>query len=159
MGSNNNINDVVRHLLEGMHTMSKSETLVGEPIATKSGTLVPIHRLRVGFAAGSASGNAQASSRTGQTGGRGVGGTVQIDPVAVIAVGTDGTPRVLAVDGDADTALQRLVEQVPDLLVRAVRGIGERVVAARPELRAALEPKEEKALAAPASDAEPKKKK
>ena len=33
MGSN--ISDIVKQLLDGMHTMSKTETIIGEPIRTK----------------------------------------------------------------------------------------------------------------------------
>ena len=123
-----NISDIVRQLVEGMHTMSKTETIIGEPIAAKDATLIPIHRLRIGFAAGTATGNAHASSREGKSGGRGAGGTVQLDPVAVIAVGADGIPRVLAVDGEAEGGLQKLVDQLPEILLRAAKGIGERVV-------------------------------
>ena len=126
-----NISDIVRQLVDGMHTMSKSETIIGDPIAAKDATLIPIHRLRIGFAAGTATGNAHASSREGKSGGRGAGGTVQLDPVAVIAVGGDGVPRVLAVDGEAEGGLARLLEQAPDLLVRAARAIGERAASAQ----------------------------
>jgi uncharacterized spore protein YtfJ len=111
-----------------MHTMSKTETIIGEPIVAKDATLIPIHRLRIGFAAGTGTGNAQASARQGQSGGRGAGGAVQVDPVAVIAVGADGTPRVHAVDGDAEGGLSRLVDQLPDLVLRAAKGLGDRVV-------------------------------
>ena len=123
-----NISDIVRQLVLGMHTMSKTETIIGEPIAAKDATLIPIHRLRIGFAAGTATGNAHASAREGQSGGRGAAGTVQLDPVAVIAVGADGIPRVLAVDGEAEGGLQKLVDQLPEILLRAAKGIGERVV-------------------------------
>jgi uncharacterized spore protein YtfJ len=123
-----NISDIVRQLVDGMHTMSKTETIVGDPIQTDEATLIPIHRLKIGFAAGTATGNAHASAREGKSGGRGAGGTVQLDPVAVIAVGADGVPRVLAVDGEAEGGLQRLMDQLPELALRAVKGMGERAL-------------------------------
>jgi uncharacterized spore protein YtfJ len=52
---------------------------------------------------------------------------VQLDPVAVIAVGSDGTPRVLAVDGESEGGLQRLMDQLPEIALRAVKGLGERM--------------------------------
>jgi uncharacterized spore protein YtfJ len=58
-----------------------------------------------------------------------VAGSVQLDPIAVITVGADKVPRVLAVDGDAENALGRLVDQLPELLVRAAKGLSDRVVA------------------------------
>ena len=127
--SNDQLSDLVRQLLDGMHAMSKTETILGDPIQAKNATLIPVHRLRIGFAAGTAKGDANADTRRGQSGGRGVAGSVQLDPIAVIAVGADKVPRILAVDGEAESALGRLADQLPDLLVRAARGLGERVVA------------------------------
>jgi uncharacterized spore protein YtfJ len=129
--ASSDISDIVRQLLDGMHTISKTETIVGEPLQAGDATLLPIHRVKIGFAAATAKGKGQATLRQGQSGGRGAGGTVQLDPVAVIAVGADGTPRVLAVDGEAEGGLQRLLEQVPDLLVRAAKAIGDRVGSAQ----------------------------
>lgn len=127
--SNDQLSDLVRQLLDGMHAMSKTETILGDPIQAKNATLIPVHRLRIGFAAGTAKGDANAESRRGQSGGRGAAGSVQLDPIAVIAVGADKVPRILAVDGEAESALGRLADQLPELLVRAARGLGERVVA------------------------------
>ena len=116
-------------MLDGMHTLSKTDTILGEPIQAKNATLIPVHRLRIGFAAGTAKGDANADARRGQSGGRGVAGSVQLDPIAVITVGADKIPRLLAVDGDAETALGKLVEQLPELLIRAAKGLSDRVVA------------------------------
>jgi uncharacterized spore protein YtfJ len=124
-----NLSDLVRQMLDGMHTLSKTDTILGEPIQAKNATLIPVHRLRIGFAAGTAKGDASADARKGQSGGRGVAGSVQLDPIAVIAVGADKVPRVLAIDGDAENALSRLVDQLPELLVRAAKGLSDRVVA------------------------------
>src|SRR5262245_10005123 len=110
-----------------MHTISKTETIVGEPLQAGDATLLPIHRVRIGFAAATANGKGRASAREGQSRGGGAGGTVQLDPVAVLAVGADGTPRVLAVDGEAEGGMQRLLEQVPDLLLRAAKAVADRV--------------------------------
>ena len=124
------ISDIVRQLLDGMHAISKTETIIGEPLQAGDATLLPIHRVKIGFAAGTAKGKGRGSARQGQSGGGGAGGTVQLDPVAVIAVGADGTPRILAVDGDAEGGMQRLLEQAPDLLLRAAKAIAERVTSA-----------------------------
>ena len=123
------LSDLVRQMLDGMHTLSKTDTIFGDPIQAKNATLIPVHRLRIGFAAGTAKGDASADARRGQSGGRGVAGSVQLDPIAVITVGADKIPRILAVDGDAESPIGRLLDQVPDLLVRAARAVGERVVA------------------------------
>jgi uncharacterized spore protein YtfJ len=123
------LSDLVRQMLDGMHTLSKTDTILGEPIQAKNATLIPVHRLRIAFAAGTAQGDASADARRGQSGGRGVAGSVQLDPIAVITVGADKIPRLLAVDGDAESTLGKLVDQLPDLLIRAAKGLGDRVVA------------------------------
>ena len=68
------LSDLVRQMLDGMHTLSKTDTILGEPIQAKNATLIPVHRLRIGFAAGTAKGDANADARRGQSGGRGVAG-------------------------------------------------------------------------------------
>jgi uncharacterized spore protein YtfJ len=123
------LSDLVRQMLDGMHTLSKTDTILGEPIQAKNATLIPVHRLRIGFAAGTAKGDASVDARKGQSGGRGVAGSVQLDPIAVICVGADQVPRILAVDGDSESAVGKLLDQVPDLVARLAKGIGERVVA------------------------------
>jgi len=123
------LSDLVRQMLDGMHTLSKTDTILGEPIQAKNATLIPVHRLRIGFAAGTAKGDASVDARKGQSGGRGVAGSVQLDPIAVITVGADQVPRILAVDGDSESAVGKLLDQVPDLVARLAKGIGERVVA------------------------------
>jgi|SRR5579859_2142756 len=123
-----NLSDLVRQMLDGMHTLSKTDTILGEPIQAKNATLIPVHRLRIGFAAGTAHGDASADARKGQSGGRGVAGSVQLDPIAVITVGADKIPRILAIDGDSESALGRLVDQLPELVARAAKGLSDRIV-------------------------------
>ncbi len=123
------LSDLVRQMLDGMHTLSKTDTILGEPIQAKNATLIPVHRLRIGFAAGTAKGDASVDARKGQSGGRGVAGSVQLDPIAVISVGADQIPRILSVDGDSESAVGKLLDQVPDLVARFAKGIGDRVVA------------------------------
>lgn len=129
----NTLSEVVTQLLDGMNTISKTETLIGEPLTADDATIIPIHRIRVGFAAGVGKGDGRVASREGQGGSRGAGGMVQIDPVAVIAVGRDGAPRILSVDGDVDSGVARLLDQVPDLLLKAARTVTDKVA---PELAA-----------------------
>jgi uncharacterized spore protein YtfJ len=124
---NHRISEIVSNLLGGRHTLSKSETIIGDPLKAGDATLIPVHRLRVAFAAGAARAGASGSGGAGETGGRGAGGTVQIEPVAVIAVGRDGNPRILTVDGDAEGSWRHLLEQVPELLGKAAKMLGERV--------------------------------
>src|SRR5690349_2864414 len=92
------ITSVVHTLLEGLHSMSKSETLIGEPYTLGEATIVPIHRLRVALGAGAVNGGAKQDAASGESGALGAGGVVQIEPVAVITVGRDGVPRIMCVE-------------------------------------------------------------
>jgi uncharacterized spore protein YtfJ len=120
------ITSVVHTLLEGLHSMSKSETLIGEPYTLGDATIVPIHRLRVALGAGSVHGGAKQNATSGESGALGAGGVVQIEPVAVITVGRDGVPRIMCVESEPN-ATERLLEQLPDVLSRAAKLLSERV--------------------------------
>jgi uncharacterized spore protein YtfJ len=121
------ITDIVKNLLGGMRSISRTDTLVGEPVQVGGATVIPIHRLRVGFLAGAIDAGGKASSAEGKTGGRAVGGTAQIDPVAVLAIGPDGRPRLLSVEGEAEGTWQGLLRDAPDLMSKALRKLGERI--------------------------------
>lgn len=121
------IHDIVHNLLDGIHTISKSETVVGEPQQAGDAMIIPVHRLKVAFGAGSAKAGTQGGRLGGETGAMGAGGAVELDPIAAIAVGRDGTPHILTVDGHAEGTWAALLQEVPDLLTRVVQAIGDRV--------------------------------
>jgi uncharacterized spore protein YtfJ len=122
----NKITDVVHTLLDGLHSMSKSETIVGEPCKVGDATFVPVLRLRVALGAGSVHGGAKQDAASGDSVGLGAGGAVQIDPIAVIAVGRDGVPKIMCVETE-DNAAAKLLENLPDLLSGGVKLLAERV--------------------------------
>lgn len=114
----NKLDQVVDNLLDGMHQMSSIETVVGEPLQAGEALLVPIHRLRVGFGVGTVGAGGHGTSTEGKYGGRAVGGGVQVEPIAVVAIAKDGRPRLMAVDGEPEQMMGQLFEQVPSLLGR-----------------------------------------
>lgn len=114
------LDTVVDHLLDGMHQISKIETVVGEPLQAGDAMLVPIHRLRVGFGVASVGAGGHGETGEGNYGGRGVGGGVQVEPIAVVAIGKDGRPRLMAIDGEPEQMVGQLFEQIPDLLGRVL---------------------------------------
>ena len=73
------ITGVVHTLLEGLHSMSKTETLMGQPYTLGDATIVPIHRLRVALGAGAVHGGAKADGSSGESGALGAGGVVKIE--------------------------------------------------------------------------------
>ena len=125
--SESKIGDIVSSLLSGVHGISKSETIVGEPQQAGDATVIPIHRLKIAFGAGSASAGGRSGKMGGKSGGHGAGGAVELDPVAVIAIGKNGHAHLLTVDGDENTAWSSLLRDVPDILGRLAQSLAERV--------------------------------
>jgi uncharacterized spore protein YtfJ len=121
------ITSVVHTLLEGLHAMSKSETLIGEPYTLGEATIVPVHRLRVALGAGAVHGGAKNNASSGESGALGAGGVVQIEPVAVITVGRDGVPRIMCVENEANAA-EKLVAQMPEAFGRIAKLLGDRAL-------------------------------
>jgi uncharacterized spore protein YtfJ len=138
------IAELVNTLLDGVHGISKSETIIGEPQKAGEATVIPVHRLKVAFGAASAKGGAHAGRLGGDSGGHGAGGAVELDPVAAIAVGKDGHAHLLTVDADSVNSWSALLQEVPDLVARLAHTLGDRVnlelktrgVRAAPELKA-----------------------
>ncbi len=131
--SESKIGDIVSSLLSGVHGISKSETIVGEPQQAGDATVIPVHRLKIAFGAGSASAGAKSGKGGGKSGGHGAGGAVELDPVAVIAISKNGHAHLLTVDGDESSAWSALLQEVPDILGRLAQSVGDRV---RTELNA-----------------------
>ena len=131
--SESKIGDIVSSLLSGVHGISKSETIVGEPQQAGDATVIPVHRLKIAFGAGSATAGGKSAKLGGKSGGHGAGGAVELDPVAVIAVGKDGSAQLLTVEGDETSAWSALLRDVPDILGRLAQTVGDRV---RTELNA-----------------------
>jgi uncharacterized spore protein YtfJ len=145
--SESKIGDIVSSLLSGVHGISKSETIVGEPQRAGDATIIPVHRLKIAFGAGSATAGAKSGKMGGKSGGHGAGGAVELDPVAVIAISKNGHAHLLTVEGDESSAWSALLQEVPDILGRLAQSVGDRVRAeldARsvkaPEVGAAAEP-------------------
>ena len=141
-----NISQVINTLVTGLHTLSKSETIIGDAYQLGDATLVPVHRLRVGLGAGALSAGGQRETSKGESGGSGAGGTVQLEPVAVIAVGRDGVPRILTVEPQSENVLQGIINQLPEVAGRALKLLSDRLeplankVAKPTEVSAAAEP-------------------
>ena len=120
------ITNVVHTLLDGLHSMSKSETIIGDAYTLGEATIVPVHRLRVALGAGAMHGGVKDDARSGESGALGAGGGVQIEPVAVIAVGKDGVPRIMCVESESDPA-KKVMEQLPEMMGTVAKILSERV--------------------------------
>jgi uncharacterized spore protein YtfJ len=125
--SETNITDIVNNLLDGVHEISKSETIVGQPQQAGDATVIPVHRLKVVFGAGSGSAGAHGKQVGGDSGLHGAGGAVELDPVAAIAVDKDGVAHVMAVEADSGSTWSALMQEVPDLIAKFAHTLGDRV--------------------------------
>lgn len=121
------ITKIVNNLLDGVHGISKSETVIGEPQQAGEATVIPVHRLKIAFGAGSAKAGAHRGKSGADSGGQGAGGAVELDPVAAIAIGKDGHAHLLTVDADATNMWSNLLAEVPDLVSRLAHTLGDRV--------------------------------
>lgn len=111
----NSLTDLMHSVMEKVHEMVDTNTIVGQPISTPDGvTLIPISKVSFGFGSGGGDyGKAQPKGFGG-----GAGGGVNIAPVAFLVV-KDGITRVIPVAVPPATAVDRIVEMAPDLLDRA----------------------------------------
>lgn len=121
------ISELVNTLLDGVHGISKSETIIGQPQQAGDATVIPVHRLKIAFGAGNAKAGAHAGRSGADSGGQGAGGAVELDPVAAIAVGKDGHAHLLTVDADSMSSWSQLLAEVPDLVARLAHSVGDRV--------------------------------
>lgn len=112
MEKKNPVSDLMRSTIEKLHEMVDTNTIVGQPINTPDGvTLIPISKVSIGFGSG---GGDYGKTQPAQFGGAG-GAGVKIDPVAFLVI-KDGVTRVLPVAAPPVTAVDRVVEMVPDLM-------------------------------------------
>ncbi|RYZ06662.1 MAG: hypothetical protein EOO73_15300 [Myxococcales bacterium] len=153
--SDTKIADVVQSLLQGVQGISKSETIVGAPQQAGDATVIPVHRLKIAFGAASANAGARGAKVGGDSGGYGAGGAVELEPVAAIAVGKDGTAHLLTVEGDERAGWSALLQEVPDIVSRLANAVGDRV---RVELAARSASAPASAIAETARDVLPAKK-
>ena len=109
------LTDLMYSVMEKVHEMVDTNTIVGQPISTPDGvTLIPISKVSFGFGSGGGDyGKVQPKGFGG-----GAGGGVNIAPVAFLVV-KDGITRVIPVAVPPATAVDRIVEMAPDLLDRA----------------------------------------
>ena len=116
------VSELMRSTMEKIHEMVDTNAIVGQPITTPDGvTLIPISKVSFGFGSG---GGDYGKAQPHQFGGGG-GAGVKIDPVAFLVI-KDGVTRVLPVAVPPATAVDRVIEMVPDLMDKAERFLDKR---------------------------------
>ena len=112
------IGDLMTTTMQKIREIADVRTIVGDPISAEGVTIIPVSRLAVGFASGGSdfAGKNQKPEADNSFGGGG-GAGMSLSPVAFLVI-KDGTVRLLPVDPRPGSAVDRVVEMVPDVLDR-----------------------------------------
>ena len=124
------VKDLIKKLLEEIHAISKTETVVGEPLQVGDSKIIPISKLSIGFGVGGGNASGAGKGNTKADGSvmlGGAGGGVKVQPVAFIAVDPDGGAQLLCLDEPEATVIDKLLHVAPELVERlALRIKGEK---------------------------------
>jgi len=101
----NNVSEILKSVVGELKEISKSETIIGDPITVGDRTVIPIVRISVGFGAGGGQGE-NSKSETGFGGGG--GGGVKIEPSAFIIMDKDGVSILPANKGKWDSIIDSI---------------------------------------------------
>jgi uncharacterized spore protein YtfJ len=108
-------NDTLATLLEKVKTIAKTETVVGDPIVVKDTTIIPISKIRIGFATG----GGEHGVDNKKSGGDGAGGGISVTPIAVVVI-TEGKDSKLLWLEKEDSSVNKLLDLVPGILDRII---------------------------------------
>jgi uncharacterized spore protein YtfJ len=102
----NNVTDILRGVVSELREISRSETIVGEPVQAGSRTVIPIVKISVGFGVGGGEGT-KPDAKAGFGGGG--GGGAKIEPAAFLIIDKDDVKLVTATKGK----WEQIFEAVP----------------------------------------------
>lgn len=124
MANENKLEEIIRASLENIRSMIDAETVIGEPIATESGTtIIPVSKVSVGFATGGLDydGKTTAANRP-QNFGAGGGTGLSIQPVGFLVVKKDGNIEMINVGQPYPTdpmeQILGIIERSPEIIGR-----------------------------------------
>ena len=124
---NHPLSDMMTSTMAKIREMIDVNTVIGDPITTPDGvTILPVTKVSIGYASGGSDFTTKntPANRDNPFGG-GAGGSVKITPIAFLII-RDGNVRMLPVAEPASTSMDRLVEQLPDILDRVDGWLSER---------------------------------
>ena len=103
----NNVVDILKGVVGELREISKSETIIGEPITVGDRTVIPVVKISVGFGAGGGQGE---SDKAGTGFGGGGGGGARIEPAAFIIMDKDGISLLPVSKGKWDSIIDVIPE-------------------------------------------------
>ncbi len=110
------IGALIETLLQEIHSISRTESVVGRPIEVEQTHVVPVCNLAIGFGTGGADGQGGlVSSRRfqGAAESGGAGGAISITPVAFVVVDPDGRAHLQSLKHRRASALTKAVDLIP----------------------------------------------
>ena len=117
---NHPLSEMMSSSMSKIREMVDVNTVIGDPIVTGDGvTIIPVTKVSIGYGGGGsdfATKNYPANRDNAFGGGAGAG--VTITPVAFLIVRGENV-RMLPVAEPASTSVDRLIEQLPDLIDKA----------------------------------------
>ena len=124
---NSNLSDLIGNSLKSLKDVSDSETIIGAPITTASGTtVIPVSKLSMGFVGGGLDYGKKLKAKPdlkeysdGKPNFGGGGGTgISLVPVAFLVIEPDGKVSVLPITGSnasSGDGLSVLLEKLPEI--------------------------------------------
>jgi uncharacterized spore protein YtfJ len=100
---------IIKTLMDEIKSITKTDTILGDPINLGNNTIIPVCRIMVGFGAGGGEGEMQ--EKKGGSGGGG-GGGLKVEPAAFIVIKGDQ----VSIMGTKPSKLENLVEAVPGII-------------------------------------------
>ena len=115
----NPIQSMMDNSVEKIKAMADANTVMGQPVITADGTtVIPISRIKVGFAGGGSEFTTKNSAPDSKPYGGGSGATISITPVAFLIL-KDGSSRILPIPESGYSSVDRAIEMIPELVDKA----------------------------------------
>ncbi|GAJ04585.1 unnamed protein product [marine sediment metagenome] len=118
------VESLVKTTLGEIEKVLGSKTVVGEPIIVGDSTIIPLISVGFGFGGGAGTGKGEAKEKGEGAGSAGAGGG-GAKPIAVIIVDKDGA-RIEPIKGGMATALEKIGETMPEMMVKFAEKWGDR---------------------------------
>lgn len=138
------VSDFISTTMEKVREMIDTNTVIGQPIKTDDGiTLIPVSKVSFGFAGGGSDFQTKYSGGGKQDPfGGGTGAGVKVTPVAFVVI-KDGNVRIINIAPPASSAVDRLIEMLPDAFDRIEGMIKSKNAEKNPDMENTVEAVEE----------------
>lgn len=124
MANENKIPEIIRSSMESIRSMVDANTVIGDPIATETGTtIIPISKISIGIASGGVDYNPKKDAQPRPQNFGGGGGTgLTVSPIGFLVIDRYGAVEFISINqkGKPDPVDQiaDLVERTPDIIAK-----------------------------------------